>query len=205
MNLSRIAPKKIFYMLRIIFFYLINLKKFKRVGYTSIIYKPLRIQGKKYISIGKNVCIQKLSWLAAFKLDENEPELVFGDGCNIGDFNHIAAVRKVVFGKNVLTANRVYVSDNLHGFESIDIPINHQPVKFKSEVYIGDGSWLGENVCIIGANVGKNCVVGANSVVTKDIPDYCVAVGMPAKIIKRYNLETKTWEKTDPNGNFQKK
>ena len=56
-------------------------------------------------------------------------------------------------------------------------------------VEIGDGTWIGENVCIIGASIGKQCVIGANSVVLKDIPDYCVAVGLPAKVIKKYNFE----------------
>lgn len=61
---------------------------------------------------------------------------------------------------------------------------------------IGDGSWIGTHVAIIGdVHIGKNCVIGANSVVTKDIPDYSVAVGIPAKIIKQYNFTTNSWEK----------
>ena len=65
----------------------------------------------------------------------------------------------------------------------------------KKPVIIGEGSWIGENVCIIGASVGKHCVIGANAVVTKDIPDYCVAVGTPAKIIKKYDTKIKKWIK----------
>ena len=61
---------------------------------------------------------------------------------------------------------------------------------------------MGENVCIIGASVGKHCVIGANSVVTKDIPDYSIAVGTPAKIIKRYDFNKERWCKTDYAGNF---
>lgn len=60
---------------------------------------------------------------------------------------------------------------------------------------IGEGSWLGENVCVIGASVGKHCTIGANAVVTKDIPDYSVAVGIPAKVIKQYNFKTQRWER----------
>ena len=58
---------------------------------------------------------------------------------------------------------------------------------------IGDDSWIGENVCIIGASIGRHCVIGANAVVTKEIPDYCVAVGNPARVIKRYDFEQKDW------------
>lgn len=119
--------------------------------------------------------------------------MIIGEGCAIGDFNHIAAVRRVVLGKNVLTANRVYISDNCHGYDDIHVPIMHQPVKFKAEVLIGDGSWIGENVCVIGAKIGKNCVIGANSVVIDDIPDHSVAAGAPARVIKKYDISTNRW------------
>lgn len=59
---------------------------------------------------------------------------------------------------------------------------------------IGEGTWLGENVCVIGAKIGKHCVIGANSVVTKDIPDYSIAVGAPARIIKQYNFKENVWK-----------
>lgn len=58
---------------------------------------------------------------------------------------------------------------------------------------IGEGSWIGENVCVIGASVGRHCVIGANAVVTKDIPDYSVAVGAPARVIKKYNFNRGAW------------
>ena len=67
----------------------------------------------------------------------------------------------------------------------------------KHDVEIGEGSWLGENVCVLGAIIGRHCVIGANSVVTKDIPDYSIAVGAPAKVIKRYDFTTNSWQKID--------
>jgi len=70
----------------------------------------------------------------------------------------------------------------------------HQRVRFKREVKIGEGSWIGESACIIGARVGKNCVIGANAVVTSDIPDYSVAVGVPAVVIKQFNQQVKKWD-----------
>jgi acetyltransferase-like isoleucine patch superfamily enzyme len=69
----------------------------------------------------------------------------------------------------------------------------HQSVKFKQRVAIGDGSWIGENACIIGASIGRNCVIGANAVVTRDIPDYCVAVGIPAAVIRRFDVTLQKW------------
>jgi len=94
------------------------------------------------------------------------------------------------------------LSDNLHGYEDISIPPRDQPIIQKRDVTIGDDTWLGERVAVIGAHIGKHCVIGANSVVTHDIPNYCVAVGAPAKIIKRYDFDTNRWRKTDAQGQF---
>lgn len=166
---------------------------FKNYSVLAIIFPSVRIQGKKYISILKKTTIQRQGWLLALKIDEHNPVLSIGENCAIGDFSHITAVRSVIIENNVLIANKVYISDNVHDFKDINIPIIKQGVLFKSEVRIREGAWIGENVCIIGANIGKNSIVGANSVVTKDIPDYSVAVGIPAKIIKQFNLETNEW------------
>ena len=113
----------------------------------------------------------------------------------IGHFNHIKCSEKITIGKNVLTADKVYISDNSHEYHNVYMPIRLQKIVQLKNVVIGDGAWIGENVCIIGASVGKGSVIGANSVVTKSIPDYSIAVGTPAEIIKFYNKKTKIWEK----------
>jgi acetyltransferase-like isoleucine patch superfamily enzyme len=186
---------KMFYICRLIIFYLTNCLFFKKLDFKAVVIKPLRIEGKKYITIKKKAVVKNFGWLMAQKNDAFDPELIIGEGSSIGDFCHIAAVRKVEIGKKVLMANKVYISDNLHSFDDINVPVIDQPVIFKNEVIIGDGSWLGENVCVIGAKIGQNCVIGANAVVTGDIPDYSIAVGSPAKVIKKYSIKTKKWEK----------
>lgn len=180
-------------------------RSFKKFGKKTRIYYPLQISGASNISIGNNVTIAYKTWLAALPLTgANECILEIGDGTVIGNFNHIYSTRKIIIGSKVLTADKVYISDNLHGYEDITKPIIEQSIKQIGEVNIGDGTWIGENVCIIGAIIGMNCVIGANSVVTKNIPDYSLAVGSPAKIIKRYNFETKQWDRTNPDGSFIK-
>ncbi len=187
---------KIYSSFYIRFFRLFYKSKFKYFGNNSSVLFPLNMNGIENISIGDNVKVAYKTWLAAVPHTGAEKcELIIGEGTCIGNFNHIYATKSIIIGKNVLIADRVYISDNLHSYENINIPIIHQPIKQIGTVVIGDGSWLGENVCVIGAKIGKNCVIGANSVVTKDIPDYCVAVGTPAKIIKRYCLETQKWNK----------
>lgn len=188
-------------MIKRIFKYLKNklaVIKYRRklggFGDGSSISNPLRISCGKNIYIGKNVEVHSLCWLAANPLTGSDKcQLKIDDGSVIGDLCHIYATQSIVIHKNVLFANGVYVSDNSHGFRDINIPILHQQIVQKNPVEIGEGSWLGEHVCILGASIGKNCVIGANSVVTHDIPDHCVAVGAPARIIKRYDPASDTW------------
>lgn len=177
--------------------------RLKNFGHKSQLISPLSLDGKENISIGNRVYVGYKTWLAALPLTGKKSCLLeLQDGVTIGHFNHIYATKKIVLEKDVLTADRVYISDNLHGYSDIHVPIKNQPIIQHGEVVIGEGSWLGENVCVLGAKVGKHCVIGANSVVTKDIPDYCVAVGAPAKVVKRYDFATQTWCKTDVRGRF---
>lgn len=159
----------------------------------SRISSPLQLDGKNRIFIGKRVVINYKSWLAAMPLTGENVELVIEDGTVIGHFAHIYATKSIRIEKKVLIADKVYISDNLHGYENPEIPIIDQPIVQKKPVIIGEGSWIGENVCIIGATIGKGCVIGANSVVTHDISDYSVAVGSPAKVIKYYDKSSKKW------------
>jgi acetyltransferase-like isoleucine patch superfamily enzyme len=153
-------------------YYLFNASSFKKLHLKAAVKPSVRIEGKKYISIGKNVTIRRLGWLLALKIDDVDPIIEVQEGVEIGDFCHIACVRNIVIEKDVIIAHGVYISDNVHDYSNVDIAIKHQPVQFKGDVVIGTGSWIGEHVCIIGAKIGRNCVIGANVVLTKDVPDY---------------------------------
>lgn len=192
--------RRLLHFIKTILYYKVILKN---IGALSVILNPLKIEGSRNIAIGNRVYIAYKTWLAAVAYTGSEAcQLVIEDGCVIGNFNHIYATKSIRLQKNVLTADKVYISDNLHGYENTDLPILRQPIKQLATVVLGEGCWIGENVCIIGASVGKNSVIGANSVVTKSIPDYCVAVGSPARIIKRYCIERQEWRKTDIEGNY---
>jgi len=170
---------------------------FKYFGKKVSIICPDIIEGEQYITLKDYASINSRAWLLALKQNDIEPQLIIEEGVTIGRFSHIVALRSVVIQKNVLIADKVYISDNLHEYEDISQPIMNQAILFKNSVKIGENSWIGENVSIIGASIGKHCVIGANSVVTRNIPDYSVAIGSPAKVIKRYNLDTKLWIKND--------
>lgn len=184
-----------FVLIKNIFSWFLKRLRYGNFGFLSLVIKPLKIDGAKNIYIGKKVVVQYKTWLAAIPLTDKEAKLIIEDECVIGNFNHIYSTHSVILHKHVLTADKVYISDNIHSYDDITLPVLKQPIIQKGDVEIGEGSWLGENVCVIGAKIGKHCVIGANSVVTKDIPDYCVAVGSPAKVIKQYDFEKKEWIK----------
>ncbi len=167
---------------------------FKNIGKNVLIASPLKINGFRNISLGNDVVISYKTWLAALPISSDECLLKIGNGTVIGHFNHIYATKLIRIGEKVLTADKVYISDNLHRYHDPNIPIIEQGITQLEPVEIGDGSWIGENAVILGAKVGKHCVIGANSVVTKDIPEYSVVVGNPARIIKRYIIEKNVWE-----------
>jgi len=129
-------------------------------------------------------------------------KLIIGKNCKLGDQVHIVANEAVVIGDNCLMASKIFISDTSHGHysgvttdSSPDIPPDARPLYMKP-VRIGNNVWIGENVCILlGVTIGDGCIIGANSVVINDLPDQCIAVGSPAKVIKRYDSDQKSWVK----------
>lgn len=169
-------------------------KRLKQVGKKAIIFAPMQIDGIKNISIGESSFVGENGWLCSNK-DIGKSDLKIGKNVTIGHFAHIVAWENVSIEDYVLIADKVFISDCTHEYESIQTPISLQNIKVLEKVKIGMGSWIGENACIIGASIGEHCIIAANAVVIHDIPDYCVAVGAPAKVIKRFNLKTQKWER----------
>lgn len=162
---------------------------------------PVRVRGKKSMTYGTGFTTGYSCRIEMYGELEKE-KLVIGENCIIGDYAHITANKKVIIGNNVLMASRVFITDTSHGQYAgkskesrPEVPPNRRPLFF-DEVIIGDNVWIGENVSILpGVLIGKGCVVGANSVVTKNLPDNTIAVGNPAKVIKKYNEELELWQK----------
>jgi acetyltransferase-like isoleucine patch superfamily enzyme len=169
---------------------------FGAIGENSKLIMPMRLKNVRNVFIGDNVIINKYAFIITVPMpDAAVPRVVIDSGSIIGHFNHIASINSVYIGKNVLSADKVYISDHNHQYADIRQPVMEQGAYSNGVVHIGDGSWIGENVCIVSATIGRNCVVAANSVVTKDIPDYCVAAGIPARVIKQYDHDSNRWMK----------
>lgn len=185
-------------------FRLFYARRFAAFGRRTLVVAPIAIEQPERIALGSDVYVAAQTCLAA-RQEGQTPSgvaLVISDGCKLGRFNHIYATRSVKLGRKVLTANGVYISDNLHGYRSIDAAVMDQPLVQLCDTEIGDHSWLGHNACVIGARLGRHCIVGANAVVTRDAPDYSVIVGAPARIIRRYDQDRAEWRATARDGAF---
>lgn len=172
-------------------------RRFGSFGERSIImWPPVTIFNEQYIHIGSHTMIGPGVALSAGMVPGQEcisdRVVVIGDRCLIGRNSGIVGHFSVEIGDDVWTGHHVYVTDQNHGYEDPTRPISLQTQPERA-VRIGDGSWIGHGAVILpGVTIGRHVVVGANSVVTTDIPDFSVAVGSPARVIRQ--LRDGKWE-----------
>ena len=148
------------------------------------------------ISIGEHTSFGDWLYLTAWKeYDKVEgqkqllsPELTIGKDCHFGAFNHITCTNKIYIGNRLLTGKWVTITDNSHGttdISTLQIDPIKRPIYSKGPVIIGDNVWIGDKATILpNVTIGDGAVIAANSVVTKDVPAYCVVAGNPARIIR---------------------
>ena len=152
--------------------------------------------------MGRNFSSGRGLWLQAVTEHGGEkfsPQIIIGDDVSVSFWGHIAATNYVEIGSNVLIGSKVIITDHNHGsygpnvHSSPDVPPALRLLSV-GRVVIGRNVWIGDGVVIgPGAEIGEGCIIGANAVVNKSIPPYTIAVGIPAKPIKRFNFEMKEW------------
>ena len=126
----------------------------------------------------------------------NIPACSIGARCLLGKSSGIVTHESIEIGDDVFTGHHVYITDASHGYEDVDAPIGRQFGESKP-VRVGAGSWLGHGVVVLpGADIGRHVAVGAGSVVTGALPDFSVAVGSPARVVRRY-VEGEGWVRVD--------
>jgi acetyltransferase-like isoleucine patch superfamily enzyme len=164
-------------------------RRFGRFGDGSVIcFPPNALFNERYISIGEGTMFGPEITLSAGMVPGqrmvSDTVITVGDRCLFGKGSGIVGHLEIVIGDDVWTGHHVYITDQNHGYADLDLPISRQ-VMPERPVSIGSGSWLGHGTVVLpGATIGRHVVVGANSVVTGELPDNCVAAGTPARVIK---------------------
>jgi acetyltransferase-like isoleucine patch superfamily enzyme len=168
-----------------------------------IVRYPFYVRGSKYIDWGNNFTSGVNLRIDAdpIELLDNKYVLHIGNNVQVNDYVHIGAVNKIVIGNNVLIASKVYISDHNHGnYKGLDQSLpesdpSQRPI-VSLPVFIEDNVWIGEQVSVLpGVTIGKGSIIGANSVVSKSIPPNCIAIGIPAIVVKKFNYNSSQWEK----------
>ena len=165
---------------------------FKHIGNMTYIGKPCFIEGRKRISVGNRTRIFPGIRMEAI----GSGEISIGDNCAIEQNVHITSGGGLSIGDDVTILGNVCITNIDHEYQNIDQSVLEQ-TNIVSHTSIGQGSFLGYGSIIqAGTQLGKHCIVGANSVIRGEFPDYCVIVGSPGRIVKRYNASLKEWIKT---------
>lgn len=170
-----------------------------KIGKNSLIYYPTNLRLKKNIYIGENTTILHGSRLSSYEdLVNKSSRIIIGDNCYIAYNFSALAGDDIIIESNVLIASNVLVSSENHGINpESNIPYMNQDLITKP-VIIKEGAWVGEKAIILpGVIIGKKSVIAAGSVVTKSIDNYCIAAGIPAKVIKKYNFSKHKWERVE--------
>ncbi len=178
-------------------------RRFRRCGKNFSIVRPFRISGHANIEIGDNFSAGvnlRLEAVARHRDCLFNPRIVIKDNVAMNDFIHIAATNYIEIGNNVLMGSKIFISDHAHGSyrghaqSNPCIPPNERALTNDLAVVVGDNVWIGESVTILsGVRIGEGSVIGAQSVVTEDVPPFTIAVGCPARIIKRFDEYRKAW------------
>lgn len=171
--------------------------KLKSCGKHISVAKNARIVNGNYVIIGDNFIMDEFAEINCIPINSQiTPSLIIGNDVHLSKHCCIGCSNKIVLENDVRLAPYCHITDRNHVYKDISAPIWKQPSESPGPVFIGEQTWLGFGVQVMpGVNIGKHCVIAAGSIVTKDIPDYSVAIGIPAKVIKTYNFDTQQWEK----------
>lgn len=174
----------------------IQRKMYGRLGKNTIIISPVRISGKKNIFIGNDVSIKHHARIEALTEYGNtvlKSQLEIGNNVAIEQRVHIVCAEHIRIDHDVTISSDVMILDNAHGKSMTNIHALKQPLE-TNPVSIGAYSLIGAGAKILkGVDIGENCIIGANAVVTHDIPSYSIAAGIPAKVIKQFNFDREEW------------
>ncbi len=186
-----------------------------------ILQKPYRVSNKNRIFWGKNVFIGPNSFLNAMtqypttwttnseyyqESQHFDSKIIFGSNISATGGLQVSACSSVVIEDDVMFSSNILIIDNFHGYETAEIPYKYQKIQKIAPILIKRGSWIGQNVVVFGGvTIGEQCIIGANSVVTNNVPNRSIAVGAPAKVTKTWNKSRQQWSPViDPSEKLNK-
>ena len=165
--------------------------EFKTCGRNCLFQGFSLLKGAKHIAIGSNLyCGNDVVWEVydSYQQQLFTPSVVVGNNCSFGDNGHLTCINSITIGNGVRIGRKVFICDNSHGKaekSELSMPANMRPMYSKGPVVIEDNVWIGEMVCILpNVRIGKGSIIGANAVVTKDVPANALVGGYPARVIK---------------------
>jgi len=177
---------------------------FGSLGRGCKIFKPLLLTNPRFVFIGDGLLMRPGCRLQAVVADPGAPpRLIIGNNVNIEQHVHIVCSHRIVIGDNVTITGNCGIVDTVHPYRDVHLEnkVGERLDKTPTPVEIGDHTFVGfGSVILPNVRIGRNCVIGANSTVTRDIPDYCVAAGTPAKILDRYDLKEQVWTRVNRAG-----
>ena len=153
----------------------------------------IQLHGGEFINIANHVTMGRGLVVEVYdKYQEQQftPNISIGNNVNIGDYSHLSCINAIVIKDNVRMGRKVFITDNAHGASDrrlLDTRPNIRPLVSKGPVVIEENVWIGEMACIMpGVTIGRGSIVGANSVITHDVPPYTMAAGCPARVVKQF-------------------
>jgi len=176
------------------------------MGEDSVLQTPRHVTGGRYIRIGDRSLVSSNGCLSAYDKCESvpyRPQISIGNDVYIGGFSTITCISRIAIGDGCIMSEFVYLSDHAHGMNPEAGLISKQALVSKGDVTIGEHTFVGYQACILsGVKLGKHCVVGANSVVTRSFPDFSMVAGAPARLIKVYSFEHHEWIPASQEGSL---
>jgi acetyltransferase-like isoleucine patch superfamily enzyme len=180
-----------------------ELRKLRKanVGKNSFLDPTVQVLGWKSVRIGQDCVLGEYTWLNVNHRETEEPAILIEDNCFVGRRNFFSAARRIRLGAYCLTGTDCRFLGANHVFTSPFVPYIKSGVTTEEVIDIGSNCWLGAGVTVLGnVRIGHGSIIGACTVVTRDIPPFSLAVGNPARVLRRYDAARGQWV---PEGEYQ--
>jgi acetyltransferase-like isoleucine patch superfamily enzyme len=179
--------------------WLAGIYPFAARGRNLSIYPPCALDRRlaHRVRLGSHIVIRPHVWLNVLPDEGTTIKIVIEDNCVLGGRDVLSAKNCIHIERDVIMAKSVLIQDHNHAYEDVELPIRDQGVTHGGSIRIGEGSWIGQCAAIICSRgkleIGRHCVIAANSVVTRSTPPFSVVAGNPARVIRQYDPAKKAW------------